>query len=83
MTTRDLAREFPDLEYVSLHEAARLLGVTRWCLYRKLTCGEAPELGAVKVYGRWRIPVSAIRRLYQAPPKLALITGRERDGRGA
>lgn len=52
-------------DYVPPGEAARLLGITPKALYRRLAAGRAPELRAVKVFGKWWVPKAAIREAWQ------------------
>ncbi len=54
----------PDPErLIPLAEAARLLGVPHKTLLNKLARGEAPELRARKLWGRWKTPFAAVREL--------------------
>jgi hypothetical protein len=55
----------PEL-HVPLREAARILGLAHGTLLNRLNRHEADELRAVKVFGRWKVPVSALRALLTA-----------------
>lgn len=49
--------------HVPLPEAARILGVAHKTLLCRLSRGEADELRAIKIFGRWKVPESALRDL--------------------
>ena len=67
--------------HVPLREAARILGVAHGTLLNRLNRHEARELRAVKVFGRWKVPVSALQALLTAPaPTMNGEAVREPDG---
>lgn len=51
--------------HVSLSEAAKLLGCSVSRLAHGLPRGDFDVLRPAKVLGRWRIPVAAIRQVYE------------------
>lgn len=49
--------------HLSLPAVAEILDLSPDGLRNKLESGRAPELKATKIFGRWRVPVSAIKAL--------------------
>lgn len=57
-------------EHVSLAEAAKLLGLSVRTLYNKLSRGQGRELRAFKLYGKWRVPETAVEQIIRDAQEL-------------
>ncbi len=60
-------------DLISLAEAARRLGVPHKTLLNKLARGEAPELRARKLWGRWKVPLAAVRQVAEGTAARGLV----------